>query len=178
MKRSLALTQQASLVKHLEKKLAHAKGKLTNANKALAKMQAHLDATDLPTDLETLSEEERILFRKRGVYDGIIENMHLYWKYRELVQILVKRENLAQVKHIAISLEAESGGVLVSLDKTTKGCAIIVPPLTRIRSLIRVMRVLYESYTMPMSQTWSYTFCHFDANVLDIVLHEITPRKS
>ncbi|TYI76571.1 hypothetical protein E1A91_D06G085500v1, partial [Gossypium mustelinum] len=135
MRRNLALTQQASLVKYLEKKLAHAKGKLTKANKALAKMLAHLDPTDLPTDLETLSEEERILFRKMclsmkpylllGVYDGTIENMHLYLKYRELVKILVKRESLAQVKHIAISLEAESGGVLVSLDKTTKGCAII-----------------------------------------------------
>ncbi|PPD80957.1 hypothetical protein GOBAR_DD22107 [Gossypium barbadense] len=63
MRRNLALTQQASLVKHLEKKLAHAKGKLTKANKALAKMLAHLDPTDLPTDLETLSEEERILFQ-------------------------------------------------------------------------------------------------------------------
>nr|KJB65181.1 hypothetical protein B456_010G083500 [Gossypium raimondii] len=139
MKRNSALTQQASLVRHLEKKLAHAKGKLTKANKALAKVQEHLDPTDLPTDLETLSEEERILFRKiglsmkpylllgkRGVYDGTIENMHLHWKYRELVKILVKRESLAQVKHIAISLEAESGGVLVSLDKTTKGYAIII----------------------------------------------------
>lgn len=152
---------------------------MTKANKALAKVQEHLDPTDLPTDLETLSEEERILFRKiglsmkpylllgkngnfnpallfltrrikysyefsflgkRGVYDGTIENMHLHWKYRELVKILVKRESLAQVKHIAISLEAESGGVLVSLDKTTKGCAIIVPLLTRIRCLSRVMR--------------------------------------
>ncbi|MBA0626158.1 hypothetical protein Godav_003874, partial [Gossypium davidsonii] len=54
MKRNLALTQQASLVRHLEKKLAHAKGKLTIVDKALAKMQAHLDPTDLPTDLETL----------------------------------------------------------------------------------------------------------------------------
>ncbi|TYG64206.1 hypothetical protein ES288_D06G089600v1 [Gossypium darwinii] len=105
MRRNLALTQQASLVKHLEKKLAHAKGKLTKANKALAKMLAHLDPTDLPTDLETLSEEERILFRKMclsmkpylllGVYDGTIENMHLYLKCRELVKIFVKRESLA-----------------------------------------------------------------------------------
>lgn len=63
---------------------------------------------------------------KRGVYDGTIENMHLHWKYRELVKIIVKGKSLAQVKHIAISLEAESGGVLVSLDRTTKGYAIIV----------------------------------------------------
>ena len=63
---------------------------------------------------------------RRGVFDGTIENMHLHWKYRELVKIMVKRKNIAQVKHIAISLEAESGGVLVSVDKTTQGYAIIV----------------------------------------------------
>ncbi|XVF35032.1 hypothetical protein REPUB_Repub18cG0110200 [Reevesia pubescens] len=139
MRRNSALTQQASVVRYLEKKLAHAKGKLRKADKALAKVQEHLEPAELPTDLETLSDEERILFRKiglsmkpylllgrRGVYDGTIENMHLHWKYRELVKIIVKGESFAQVKHIAISLEAESGGVLVSLDKTTKGYAIII----------------------------------------------------
>lgn len=52
--------------------------------------------------------------------------MHLHWKYRELVKIIVKGKSFPQVKHIAISLEAESGGVLVSLDKNVKGYAIIV----------------------------------------------------
>ncbi|CAK7352608.1 unnamed protein product [Dovyalis caffra] len=52
--------------------------------------------------------------------------MHLHWKYRELVKIIVKRKGITQVKHIAISLEAESGGVLVSVDRTMEGYAIIV----------------------------------------------------
>lgn len=52
--------------------------------------------------------------------------MHLHWKYRELVKIIVERKTFTQVKHIAMSLEAESGGLLVSVDKTTKGYAIIV----------------------------------------------------
>lgn len=63
---------------------------------------------------------------RRGVYDGTVENMYLHWKYRELVKIIVKGKSYEQVKHIAISLEAESNGVLVSIDKTTKGSAIIV----------------------------------------------------
>ncbi|OMO91676.1 hypothetical protein COLO4_18192 [Corchorus olitorius] len=131
MKRNSVLSQKASLLRNLEKKLVLAKGKLRKADKALAKVQRHLEPADLPTDLETLSDEERILFRKmglrkRGVYDGTIENMHLHWKFRELVKIIVKGESFAQVKHIAISLEAESGGVLVSLDKTTKGYVIII----------------------------------------------------
>lgn len=52
--------------------------------------------------------------------------MHLHWKYRELVKIIIDGKKFAQVKHIAIALEAESGGVLVSVDKTTKGYAIIL----------------------------------------------------
>lgn len=60
------------------------------------------------------------------MFDGTVQNMHLNWKHRELVKILVKGKNFAQVKHLAISLEAESGGVLISVDKTTKGYAIIV----------------------------------------------------
>ncbi|KAG8491477.1 hypothetical protein CXB51_014686 [Gossypium anomalum] len=216
LKRNSALTQQASLVRHLEKKLAHAKGKLTKVNKALAKVQEQLDPTDLPTDLETLSEEERILFRKiglsmkpylllgkngnfnpallfltrrikysyefsflgkRGVYDGTIENMHLHWKYRELVKILVKRESLAQVKHIAISLEAESGGVLVSLDKTTKGYAIIIyrgknylrPLEMRPKNLLTKRQALARSVELQRSEVTSYS----TLNNLQILLQTI-----
>ena len=60
------------------------------------------------------------------MFDGTIENMHLHWKHRELVKIIVRGKSLPQVKHIAISLEAESGGVLVSVDNTLKGYAIIL----------------------------------------------------
>lgn len=63
---------------------------------------------------------------RRGVYDGTVENMHLHWKYREVVKVIVKGKSFAQVKHFAISLEAESGGILVSVDRTTKGYAIII----------------------------------------------------
>ena len=52
--------------------------------------------------------------------------MHLHWKYRELVKILVKAKSFDQVKRIALALEAESGGLLVSVDKVSKGYAIIV----------------------------------------------------
>ncbi|KAK2989662.1 hypothetical protein RJ640_021582 [Escallonia rubra] len=137
--RDAALARHTSLVRYLEKKLALAKGKVRKAENALEKVQKYLEPSKLPADLETLTDEERFLFRKiglsmkpylvlgrRGIFDGTIENMHLHWKFRELVKIIVERKRFAQVKHIAISLEAESGGVLVSLDKTTKGYAIIV----------------------------------------------------
>ncbi|XP_027330398.1 CRM-domain containing factor CFM3, chloroplastic/mitochondrial isoform X2 [Abrus precatorius] len=139
MMRDSALNKLSLLIKNHEKRLALAKAKFKKAEKALAKVQRDLDPADIPTDLETLTDEERFLFRKiglsmkpyfflgrRDVYAGTIENMHLHWKYRELVKIIVRGKNVAQVKHIAISLEAESGGVLVSVDKDTRGHYTII----------------------------------------------------
>lgn len=139
MKRDLALAKHASHVRNLERRLDIAKAKVRKAERALAKVQDFLNPAELPTDLETVTDEERFLFRnmglkmrgflllgRRGVFDGTVENMHLHWKHRELVKIIVKGKTFGQVKHIAISLEAESGGVLISLDKTTKGYAIVI----------------------------------------------------
>lgn len=63
---------------------------------------------------------------RRGVFDGTVENMHLHWKYRELVKILVKAKSFEGAHKVALALEAESGGILVSVDKISKGYAIIV----------------------------------------------------
>ncbi|KAF5748473.1 hypothetical protein HS088_TW04G00427 [Tripterygium wilfordii] len=139
MRRHSAWGKQASVIRKLEENLALAKGKFRKAEKALAKVQENLIPSELPTDLETISDEERSLFRKiglsmkpylplgkRGVYDGTIQNMHLHWKYREVVKIIARGRSYPQVKHIAVSLEAESGGVLVSVERTPKGYAIIV----------------------------------------------------
>ncbi|KAF9617720.1 hypothetical protein IFM89_038220 [Coptis chinensis] len=138
MKREFALVRHASLVRYFEKKLARAQDKVKKAEKALRKVQEFLNPTELPCDLETITDEERVLFRKMGlsmkpfllvgrreVFDGTVENMHLHWKHRELVKIIVRGRNFPQAKHIAISLEAESGGILISVDKTTKGYAIV-----------------------------------------------------
>ncbi|OEL27010.1 CRM-domain containing factor CFM3, chloroplastic/mitochondrial [Dichanthelium oligosanthes] len=137
MKR-LSLMKHTSLLNNLKRKLILAKTKVAKAERALAKVQEFLSPAELPTDLETVTDEERFLFRRIGlkmraflmlgrreVFDGTVQNMHLHWKHRELVKIIVRGKSFAQVKHIAISLEAESDGVLISLDKTTKGYAII-----------------------------------------------------
>lgn len=63
---------------------------------------------------------------RRGVFDGTVENMHLHWKYRELVKVMAKAKNFDQVRSLALALEAESGGILVSVDKVSQGYAIIV----------------------------------------------------
>ncbi|XP_078158514.1 CRM-domain containing factor CFM3, chloroplastic/mitochondrial-like [Carex rostrata] len=166
MRRDLAVSKHASLVRVFQRKLYLAKRKFEKAERALAKVQEALIPSELPTDLETVTDEERAKFRsiglkmkafhllgRREIFDGTVQNMHLSWKHRELVKIIVKRKNFAQVKHIAISLEAESGGVLISLDKTTKGYAIILyrgknyrrPHIVRPKNLLTRRQALARS---------------------------------
>ncbi|CAJ1976482.1 unnamed protein product [Sphenostylis stenocarpa] len=137
--REVEQLRHANLVKKLEQKLSLAERKLMRAEKALVKVELSLKPSEYKADPGSITDEERFMFRKlglkmkaflllgrRGVFDGTIENMHLHWKYRELVKIILKAKTFEQVKKIALALEAESGGVLVSVDKVSKGYSIIV----------------------------------------------------
>ncbi|XP_020591561.1 CRM-domain containing factor CFM3, chloroplastic/mitochondrial [Phalaenopsis equestris] len=158
--------RHADLVRKLEKKLYLAERKVMRAERALAKVEESLRPIERKADSESITEEERFMFRKlglrmkaflllgrRGVFDGTVENMHLHWKYRELVKVIVKAKTFMQVKHIALSLEAESGGVLVSVDKISKGYAIVVfrgkdyhrPPTLRPKNLLTKRKALARS---------------------------------
>ncbi|KAG9131979.1 hypothetical protein Leryth_017181 [Lithospermum erythrorhizon] len=164
--REAALLTHANLVRKLDEKLALAERKIMKAERALAKVEESLNPADQSADSQSISDEERFMFRKlglrmkaflllgrRGVFDGTVENMHLHWKYRELIKIIVKAKNFEEVKNIAISLEAESGGVLVSVDKVSKGYAIIVfrgkdyhrPSTLRPRNLLTKRKALARS---------------------------------
>ncbi|KAJ8492732.1 hypothetical protein OPV22_014453 [Ensete ventricosum] len=166
MTRAAEMARHASLVRKLERKLFIAEWKLTKAGKALAKVEESLKPTEHVKDPEAITDEERFMFRKlglrmkaflllgrRGVFDGTIENMHLHWKYRELVKIIVKAKTFAQVQNVALALEAESGGVLVSVDKISKGFAVIVfrgkdyhrPPTLRPKNLLTKRKALARS---------------------------------
>lgn len=63
---------------------------------------------------------------RRGVFDGTVENMHLHWKHRELVKIISKQRNIEASLQEARTLEAESGGILVAVERVNKGYAIIM----------------------------------------------------
>ncbi|KAL2923260.1 CRM-domain containing factor CFM3A chloroplastic/mitochondrial [Bienertia sinuspersici] len=158
--------KHASLVRKLERKLAFTERKLRKAEKTLSKVEEFLRPADQKPDPESITDEERFMFRKlglrmkaflllgrRGVFDGTVENMHLHWKYRELVKIIVKAKNFEEVKSVALALEAESGGILVSVDKISKGYAIIVfrgkdyqrPPTLRPKNLLTKRKALARS---------------------------------
>ncbi|PKA47170.1 Chloroplastic group IIA intron splicing facilitator CRS1, chloroplastic [Apostasia shenzhenica] len=158
--------RHADIVRKLEKKLSIAERKVNRAERALAKVEEYLKPVQNNADPESITEEERFMFRKlglrmkaflllgrRGVFDGTVENMHLHWKYRELVKIIVKAKTFTLVKSTALSLEAESGGVLVSVDKVSKGYAVIVfrgkdyqrPPTLRPKNLLTKRKALARS---------------------------------
>lgn len=88
--------------------------------------------------------------------------MHLHWKYRELVKILVKAKTFDQVKKVALALEAESGGVLVSVDKVSKGYAIVVfrgkdykrPAMLRPKNLLTKRKALARSIELQRSEVY------------------------
>ncbi|KAJ4961008.1 hypothetical protein NE237_020918 [Protea cynaroides] len=123
------ITDNLSMV--LEKK-AKAEKLLQNLEKAAEHQKPEVDK-------EGITTEERYMLRKvglrmkpflllgrRGVFDGTIENMHLHWKYRELVKIISKDQSIEDVCAVARTLEAESGGILVAVERVSKGYAIIV----------------------------------------------------
>lgn len=158
--------RHVDLVRRLEKKLAYAEKRLLKAENALSKVEGFLSPTKRQPNPESITDEERFMFRKlglrmkaflllgrRGVFDGTIENMHLHWKYRELVKIVMKAKSFDHVKKVALALEAESGGVLVSIDKISKGYAIIVyrgkdyrrPSMLRPKNLLTKRKALAHS---------------------------------
>lgn len=63
---------------------------------------------------------------RRGVFDGVIEGLHQHWKHREVVKVITMQRTFKQVIDTAKSLEAETGGILISVDKLKEGYAIII----------------------------------------------------
>lgn len=63
---------------------------------------------------------------RRGVFDGVIEGLHQHWKYREVAKVITMQRLFRQVIYTAKLLEAESSGILVSVNKLKDGHAIII----------------------------------------------------
>lgn len=101
---------------------------------------------------------------RRGVFDGVVENMHLHWKHRELVKILIKGP-LSEVEDTAKMLENESGGILIGIVRTSKGQAVIVyrgrnyqrPSELRPRHLLSKRAALKRSLEMQRKRVLSHT---------------------
>ncbi|XP_020110638.1 CRM-domain containing factor CFM2, chloroplastic isoform X1 [Ananas comosus] len=133
-------TKAVSLtLKKVETKLSQAIAKKQKAEQLLAELEKSAEPPKAEPDREAISQEERYMLRKvglrmdpflllgrRGVFDGTVENMHLHWKYRELVKVISKDRCIKEAESAARILEAESGGILVAVERVSKGHAIIV----------------------------------------------------
>ncbi|XP_057536595.1 CRM-domain containing factor CFM2, chloroplastic [Amaranthus tricolor] len=121
------------------RKLSMTIEKKARTEKLLSELEQAEISRNTEVDKEGITEEERYMLRRvglrmkpflllgrRGVFDGTIENMHLHWKYRELVKIICGGRNIDEIQNIARILEAESGGILVAVERDRKGHAIIV----------------------------------------------------
>ncbi|XVF16488.1 hypothetical protein REPUB_Repub10bG0035500 [Reevesia pubescens] len=126
-------------IRKTSSKLSMALEKKGKAEKLLAELELAEIPQQSEIDKEGITQEERYMLRKvglrmkpflllgrRGVFDGTVENMHLHWKYRELVKIISKETNVEAIHQVAQILEAESGGILVAVERVSKGYAIIV----------------------------------------------------
>ncbi|GMN19383.1 hypothetical protein TIFTF001_049912 [Ficus carica] len=63
---------------------------------------------------------------RRGIFDGVMEGLHQHWKHREVAKVITMQRYFWRVMYTAKLLEAESGGVLISVEKLKEGHAIII----------------------------------------------------
>ncbi|KAL6960973.1 hypothetical protein U1Q18_038738 [Sarracenia purpurea var. burkii] len=126
-------------LRHQARKLFILKMKIERSTKELAKLNSAWKPVEQDADQEIITQEERECFRRiglkmasclvlgrRGIFDGVIEGLRQHWKHREIVKVITMQRSFSQVIYTAKRLEAESGGILVSVDKVKEGHAIII----------------------------------------------------
>ncbi|XP_022921596.1 CRM-domain containing factor CFM3, chloroplastic/mitochondrial-like [Cucurbita moschata] len=176
----------AKLVRRIEHKLGVAQAKKLRAERLLSRIEASMVLSGPDDDQETITDEERVMFRKvglrmtaylpigiRGVFDGVVENMHLHWKHRELVKLISKQKTLAFVEETARLLEYESGGILVSIDRVPKGYTLIYyrgknyrrPIALRPRNLLTKAKALKRSVAMQRHEALSQHISELEKNI-------------
>ncbi|KAI3851772.1 hypothetical protein MKX03_005882 [Papaver bracteatum] len=134
-----------AVMENISSKLFMVLAKREKAEKLLAKLEREAEAREPEVEREGITEEERYMLKKvglnmkpflllgRGVFDGTIENMHLHWKYRELVKIMASARGCDDVHGVAMTLEAESGGILVAVERVDRLCNYWKPVTTKVK---------------------------------------------
>lgn len=85
-----------------------------------------------PDDPEVLTPEQLHALKKlgyknknyvpvgrRGIYGGVIQNMHLHWKKHETVRVDCDNYKKDEVKEMAVELEKISGGKVIDIHQGT-----------------------------------------------------------
>ncbi|OIW12306.1 hypothetical protein TanjilG_06095 [Lupinus angustifolius] len=108
-------------------KLLKARKKEERLCEALKKIEP-ADSSELTHDPEILTPEEHFFFLKmglksknyvpvgrRGIYQGVILNMHLHWKKHQTLKVVVKTFSPEEVKEIATELARLTGGIVLDI---------------------------------------------------------------
>ncbi|KMZ62694.1 putative CRM domain-containing protein, chloroplastic [Zostera marina] len=108
-------------------KLKKAHDKQARLVAALRKIDPQ-DTTEVKHDPEVLTPEEHFYFLKlayksrnyvpvgrRGIYQGVILNMHLHWKKHQTLKVKVKTFTPEEVREIAAELARLSGGIVLEI---------------------------------------------------------------
>ncbi|RWR71956.1 hypothetical protein CKAN_00014400 [Cinnamomum micranthum f. kanehirae] len=110
-------------------KLRKARIKEARLMEALQKIEPN-DLSVTTHDPEILTPEEHFYFLKmgqkcknyvpigrRGIFQGVILNMHLHWKKHQTVKVIVKTFTPEEVREIATELARLSGGIVLDIQE-------------------------------------------------------------
>ncbi|KAK3138076.1 hypothetical protein QOZ80_5AG0364140 [Eleusine coracana subsp. coracana] len=191
MKEASSRSEKEKLFKKLEHKLSIAQAKMHRAERLLSKIEASMVLANPCDDQEMITDEEKSVFRRiglrlksylplgvRGVFDGVIENMHLHWKHREVVKLISKQKTLSFVQETARLLEYESGGILVAIERVPKGYALIFyrgknyrrPINIRPRNLLTKAKALKRAVAMQRHEALSQHIAELERNMKQMKL--------
>ncbi|CAN4098620.1 unnamed protein product [Withania somnifera] len=100
--------------------------RMTAEERILFKLRKEI--SEATHDPEILTPEEHFYFLKmgekcknyvpvgrRGIYQGVILNMHLHWKKHQSLKVVVKTFSPKEVKEIAVELARLSGGIAIDI---------------------------------------------------------------
>ncbi|KAL4316422.1 hypothetical protein AHAS_Ahas15G0283500 [Arachis hypogaea] len=184
-------TDAEATIKRNSIKLSMALERKAKAEKLLAELENAECPQEKEIDKEGITEEERYMLRKiglkmkpflllgrRGVFDGTVENMHLHWKYRELVKIICNKRSPEIIHQIAQTLEAESGGILIAVERVNKGYAVIVyrgknysrPASLRPKTLLNKKAALKRFLEAQRRESLKLHVLKLDKNIKDLKL--------
>ncbi|KAG6719877.1 hypothetical protein I3842_03G028500 [Carya illinoinensis] len=192
------LRSTEAVIKRTSIKLSMALEKKAKAEKLLAELEEAEIPQAPEIDKEGITEEERNMLRKvglrmkpfllmgrRGIFDGTVENMHLHWKYRELVKVISKEKSIGAVHQEARTLEAESGGILVAVERVNKGYAIIVyrgknykrPASLRPQTLLNKREAMKRSLEAQRRKSLKLHVLKLNKNIDDLKLQLVKDKK-
>nr|GMD81397.1 uncharacterized CRM domain-containing protein At3g25440, chloroplastic-like [Ipomoea batatas] len=119
--------QRMTVEEKLVYKLRKARKKEERLLEALEKIEPK-ETSEATHDPEILTPEEHFYFLKmgqkcknyvpvgrRGIYQGVILNMHLHWKRHQTLKVVVKTFSPEEVKEIAAELARLSGGIILDI---------------------------------------------------------------